>query len=507
MARAYSRSQLWWNNRVVVMAQRVAPLRVIVPTPTNPFFQTPRPPLRKKRPSYVGGLFRNVIGEEQLSSYRSNVPTLSTLVKSPLQFIVGDIKTRKIAVFLLLSTAFMVVEFVYGFHSNSLGLISDACHMLFDCAALAIGLYASYISKLQANSRFNYGYGRFEVISGYMNAVFLILVASLIVLESLERILDPPEISTESLLVVSVGGFLVNVVGLLFFHEAHHHHPGGSCAHVHSNKEKSSPAQIHLRANGGDSKFVDIEDHHHHHQIHKGQGEEQGCSGNHLGYVHKVHGHSHAAELGNCEATHAHGIDCGHQHSDHVHNDGPQSQNSSHSHVDMDCSSCSGGHGHNHDHHHEHEHQLAHQHTDHNMQGIFLHILADTLGSVGVVVSTLLIKYRGWYFTDPACSIFISALIIASVIPLVRSSAEMLLQRMPRGVEGHIQHLMKQVNAINGVSSCQALHVWTFTNTEVIGSLHLLATRGTDKEQLRTAVARTLKRAGITDLTLQVETV
>ena len=492
------------------MAQRVAPLRVTVPTPTNPFFQTPRPPLRKKRPSYVGGLFRNVIGEEQLSPYKSNVPTLSTLVKSPLQFIVGDIKTRKIAVFLLLSTAFMVVEFVYGFHSNSLGLISDACHMLFDCAALAIGLYASYISKLQANSRFNYGYGRFEVISGYMNAVFLILVASLIVLESLERILDPPEISTESLLVVSVGGFLVNVVGLLFFHEAHHHHPGGSCAHAHSNKEKSSPAQIHLRANGGDSKFVDIEDHHHHHQIHKSQGEEQGCSGNHLGHhVHKVHGHSHAAELGNYEATHAHAIDCGHQHSGHVHNDGPQSQNSTHSQVDMDCSSCSGGHGHNHDHHHEHEHehQLIHQHTDHNMQGIFLHILADTLGSVGVVVSTLLIKYKGWYFTDPACSIFISALIIASVIPLVRSSAEMLLQRMPRGVEGHIQHLMKQVTAINGVSSCQALHVWTFTNTEVIGSLHLLATRGTDKEQLRTAVARTLKRAGITDLTLQVETV
>ncbi|CAH2079932.1 unnamed protein product [Thlaspi arvense] len=45
----------------------------------------------------------------------------------------------------------MVVEFVAGFMSNSLGLISDACHMLFDCAALAIGLYASYISRLPAN--------------------------------------------------------------------------------------------------------------------------------------------------------------------------------------------------------------------------------------------------------------------------------------------------------------------------------------------------------------------
>lgn len=46
----------------------------------------------------------------------------------------------------------------YGFFSNSLGLVSDAGHMLFDCAALAIGLYASYISRLKATVEFTYGY-------------------------------------------------------------------------------------------------------------------------------------------------------------------------------------------------------------------------------------------------------------------------------------------------------------------------------------------------------------
>ena len=82
--------------------------------------------------------------------------------------------------------------------------------------------------------------------------------------------------------------------------------------------------------------------------------------------------------------------------------------------------------------------------------GIFLHVLADTLGSVGVVISTLLIKYKGWVISDPvptcltpppasapgllpthiamggmqACSIFISLLIVSSVIPLLRNSAE-----------------------------------------------------------------------------------
>ncbi|KAF2308641.1 hypothetical protein GH714_011679 [Hevea brasiliensis] len=137
---------------------------------------------------------------------------LSTSIMKPIRHILSERKSRKIALFLLINTGYMVVEFVAGFMSNSLGLISDACHMLFDCAALAIGLYASYISRLPANSQFNYGRGRVEVLSGYVNAVFLVLVGALIVLESFERILDPQEISTNSLLTVSIGGLVVNVV-------------------------------------------------------------------------------------------------------------------------------------------------------------------------------------------------------------------------------------------------------------------------------------------------------
>ncbi|KAJ9678853.1 hypothetical protein PVL29_020905 [Vitis rotundifolia] len=137
--------------------------------------------------------------------------------------ILSERKSHKIALFLLINTGYMVVEFVSGFMSNSLGLISDACHMLFDCVAFAIGLYASYISHLPTNSS-----------SGYVNAVSLVLVGALIVLESFERILEPEEISTNSLLTISIGGLVVNVMGLIFFHEEHHHAHGGSCSHYHS---------------------------------------------------------------------------------------------------------------------------------------------------------------------------------------------------------------------------------------------------------------------------------
>ncbi|CAI5465473.1 unnamed protein product, partial [Closterium sp. Yama58-4] len=108
------------------------------------------------------------------------------MLQGAMDHVMSDSKSRRIALFLLINAAFMIVEFSVGFLSNSLGLISDACHMLFDCAALAIGLYASYISRLDSPSKFAYGYGRFEVLSGFVNAVFLILIAALIVFESIE---------------------------------------------------------------------------------------------------------------------------------------------------------------------------------------------------------------------------------------------------------------------------------------------------------------------------------
>lgn len=56
---------------------------------------------------------------------------------------------------------FMFVELIYGIISNSLSLIGDSAHMLFDSSALAIGLYASFMSKLQPSLLFSYGYERF----------------------------------------------------------------------------------------------------------------------------------------------------------------------------------------------------------------------------------------------------------------------------------------------------------------------------------------------------------
>ncbi|CAF4991799.1 unnamed protein product, partial [Rotaria magnacalcarata] len=72
---------------------------------------------------------------------------------------------------------FTFVELLYGAWTNSLGLISDGFHMLFDCTALVVGLYAAVMSRWKPTRVFSYGYGRAGVLSGFVNGLFLVVVA------------------------------------------------------------------------------------------------------------------------------------------------------------------------------------------------------------------------------------------------------------------------------------------------------------------------------------------
>ena len=106
-----------------------------------------------------------------------------------------------------------------GVLNNSLGLVSDAGHMLFDSSALVIGLIASYMAEWPANDCYSMGYRRVEVLSGFVNGVFLVFVGLSVASESVERFREPPEVGDNQLMSTSVGGLVVNLVGLIFFHD------------------------------------------------------------------------------------------------------------------------------------------------------------------------------------------------------------------------------------------------------------------------------------------------
>lgn len=84
------------------------------------------------------------------------------------------------------------------------------------------------MSSWSNNDKYHYGYSRIEVITGLMNAIFLIFVALSIGIfnvkigtEALHRMEHPPEVSTDYLLLVAVMGFIVNLLGILFFQHDH----------------------------------------------------------------------------------------------------------------------------------------------------------------------------------------------------------------------------------------------------------------------------------------------
>ncbi|EEQ34327.1 CDF zinc transporter [Microsporum canis CBS 113480] len=111
------------------------------------------------------------------------------------------------------------------------------------------------------------------------------------------------------------------------------------------------------------------------------------------------------------------------------------------------------GHGHG---GHDHDHG----HGNENMHGIFLHILADALGSVAVVSSTILVHFFGWSGFDPIASCLIAILIFASAIPLVISTSKTLLLALPADVEYSLRDTLASVSVMRGVVGYTVPKFW-----------------------------------------------
>ncbi|CBF82061.1 hypothetical protein AN5347.2 [Aspergillus nidulans FGSC A4] len=274
--------------------------------------------------------------------YTESYPLLYSILK--------ERDSRRIFYFMSLNFGFMLVQLSYGFATGSLGLLSDSIHMFFDCLALVVGLCAAVMSKWPPSTRFPYGYGKVDTLSGFANGIFLMIISVEIIYEAVERLSSGSQMHRlGELLAVSVAGLLVNLVGIMAFDHGH------------------------------------------------------------------AHGHDH-------------------------------------------------GHGHGHSH--------SHSHGNENMHGIFLHILADTLGSVAVVISTILVHYSGWAGYDPIASCMIAILIFASAVPLVSSTAKSLLLTLPADVEYNVRETLAGVSTLRGVVGYTVPKFWLDDTEKSSGHSH-----------------------------------
>ncbi len=140
-----------------------------------------------------------------------------------------------------------------------------------------------------------------------------------------------------------------------------------------------------------------------------------------------------------------------------------------------------------------------------NIKGAFLHVAADTLGSLGAISAGLVMFFTGWFLADPLISIMIAALIFFSSGSLVRDSVNVLLEGVPSHI--NVSALERRINGIKGVREVHDLHVWCITPTKMCCmSSHVVVDVGIDKRELMTRLINMLKEEfGIDHTTIQLE--
>lgn len=124
----------------------------------------------------------------------------------------------KLKLGLVLNTGFTVFEFIIGFFSGSLALISDAAHNLTDSMSLLISFFATKISKRKANIDKTYGYGRATVLAAFVNALILLGLAIYIFIEAYKRFQNPQPVEGGLVIIVAFVGIIINgSIAYLFF--------------------------------------------------------------------------------------------------------------------------------------------------------------------------------------------------------------------------------------------------------------------------------------------------
>jgi len=139
-----------------------------------------------------------------------------------------------------------------------------------------------------------------------------------------------------------------------------------------------------------------------------------------------------------------------------------------------------------------------------NIRGAFLHVLADGLGSIGVLAAALLIKTTGSLLWDPIVSVGVCVLILWSSGRLVKEAFHVFMEGAPAGLD--IPGMNRALVEVPGVLDVHDLHVWTITSGFVSLSGHLTVRKGTDpRAVLRDANEVLISRFGIRHSTLQIE--
>ncbi|KAJ4169309.1 Zinc resistance conferring protein [Fusarium falciforme] len=399
-------------------------------------------------------------------------------------------KSTRIKVMIAIDTAFFLLELVTGFLAHSLALMADAFHMLNDIISLVIGLWAVKASQKVSTDQFTFGWVRAEILGAFFNAVFLIALC-----------INNPKL----MLIVGGAGLFSNFVGFFVLgghghshgpgghdHDHDHDHDGHDHAHGHSHNhahdEEEGHAGYHSHEDAGDvPPEVVVRRSTEHRHTREESSTSNRRSTHSRGRHYRRSSRSGHSRFSNFEDISIHpasfrqdiiAATMGESPSDSeadsetplmdeeaneespllkgVPRNGGSLVNTTQTTLPGKKSS----HGHSHD--------------DMGMNAMILHVIGDMLGNIGVMATALIIWLTDWpgkVYADPAVSLFITAIILKTCIPLTRGTARVLLQATPEHIS--IPEIRQDIEALPGVITCHHIHVWQLSDTKLVASMHI----------------------------------
>ncbi|CAO3681232.1 unnamed protein product [Umbelopsis ramanniana] len=357
--------------------------------------------------------------------------------------------------------------------------------MLNDMISLTIALWAVKVAaRTEFESKYSYGWQRAEVLGALTNGVFLLALCFTLLIDCIERFISP-QVVTEPVLVLITGcvGLAANLFGLALFHEHGHSH---GHSHSHSTSDNVSSLDIAPANVPRDDSHATLSN-----DIKGGIRETDRLPSNpRIDDVNRLRDNidrntMHPSVARDLIVQHAR------QYS---------SQEVAH---DFDSSS---GSEHNHHQHNHEEHKSEHSHQNLNMRGVFLHVLGDALGNIGVIISALIIwltPYSWRFYFDPLISLIITIIIFSSALPLVRSTSFILLQGVPNTIA--IDDVRRELNKTADVLSVHELHIWQLSDTKTIASVHVLLSSTSNYMTVAQRVRKLMHKHGIHSITIQPE--